>query len=367
MLLGHSPAAVVEAVRDQVGRAILCAAQSEVEYRAAELVCEMVPCAEVVRFGSSGSEMVQAALRLARAATGRRAIVKFEGHYHGWFDNVLWSHAPALSDAGAAARPTAVAGSAGQEAEAGDGLVVLPWNDADAVRSRLAAGDIAAVIMEPVMCNTSAIWPAEGYLEAVRAACDEHGTLLIFDEVITGFRLAPGGAQEVLGVTPDLAVFGKAIANGFPVACLAGSRQLLERFGAAGAVMHAGTYNGQPVGMAATVAALETMRSGGVHERLATAGASLMQGITSVLAARGIAATVQGHPSIFHVALGIDHPIRNYRDAATSDKAAYVRLTTALLQRGVRALERGAWFMSTAHSDDDIAATVAAFDDSLGG
>ena len=205
-----------QAVQDQVDRGILFAGQGELEVEAARLVCEIVPCAERMRFGSSGSEVVQAAIRLARAATGRRTILKFEGHYHGWFDNILWSTAPGLNAAGPEESPVPVAGSAGQDPQAADGIEVLGWNDLERLERRLAQGDVAAVIMEAAMCNAGAIHPAPGYLEGAREACTRHGTVLVFDEVITGFRLAPGGAQERFGVTPDLATFGKAIANGFP-------------------------------------------------------------------------------------------------------------------------------------------------------
>jgi glutamate-1-semialdehyde 2,1-aminomutase len=217
---------------------------------------------------------------------------------------------------------------------------------------------VAAVIMEPAMCNTSAILPAAGYLEGVRQACSETGTLLIFDEVITGFRVAPGGAQQRLGVTPDLATFGKAIANGFPVACLAGRAALMEQF-ASRKVMHGGTYNAQPVAMAAAVATLSMLADGQVYAEIERCGRRLMEGIEQALAEADIAVRIQGFPQIFHVALGIDEPIVDYRSSLAADKARYVKLTTNLLQHGVRALERGAWFLSTAHTDDVIDTTIA--------
>jgi glutamate-1-semialdehyde 2,1-aminomutase len=359
MILGHSPTPVIAAVTEQLGRGILFAGQSEAEYAAARLVCQMVPCAEMLRFGSSGSEMVHAALRLARAATGREIVIKFEGHYHGWFDSIHWSIAPPLDLAGPAQAPTPVPGSIGQDSLAGRHLEVLPWNDLELLAARLARGDVAAVIMEPAMCNTSAILPADGYLEGVRNACSETGTVLIFDEVITGFRVAPGGAQQRLGVTPDLAVFGKAIASGFPVACLAGRADLMEQF-LTRKVMHGGTYNAQPIVMAATVATLTQLADGTVHAAIEQRGRRLMQGIERALAEADISARVQGFPQIFHVALGVDAPISDYRSSLVADKARYVKLTVALLERGVRALERGAWFLSSAHDDAVIDETIAA-------
>lgn len=361
MILGHTPPQVLAAVREQIGEGILFAGQTPLEAEAARLLCTMVPCAARVRFGSSGSEVVQAAIRVARAATGRRRIIKFEGHYHGWFDNILWSTAPGLNAAGSEDHPAAIAGSAGQDPHAADGVEIMVWNDLERLRHRLAQGDIAAVIMEPAMCNAGAIQADPGYLEGARAACTEHGTILIFDEVITGFRLAPGGAQERFGVTPDLATFAKALANGFPVAALAGRADLMDLF-AIGGVLHGGTYNAQCISMAATVATLRSLTPS-FHASLEQRGRRLMQGIEEALARAGIPAQVTGFPAIFHVGFGLARPARNYRDLTRIDRAAYIGFTTALLRRGVRALERGAWFMSDAHDDAVIDATLAAVED----
>jgi glutamate-1-semialdehyde 2,1-aminomutase len=361
MILGHSPLALRRAVQEQVDRGILFAGQGELEVEAARLVCELVPCAERIRFGSSGSEVVQGAIRLARAATGRRTILKFEGHYHGWFDNILWSTAPGLNAAGPEDNPIPVAGSAGQDPEAAEGIEVLAWNDLERLERRLARGDVAAVIMEAAMCNAGAIHPAPGYLEGAREACTRFGTILIFDEVITGFRLAAGGAQERFEVTPDLATFGKAIANGFPVAALAGRADLLDLF-ATGGVVHGGTYNAQCVSMAATVATLRALTPN-LYATIEKRGRRLMSGIDESLSRAGIRAVVTGFPSVFHVGFGLDAPARHYRDLTRIDRQAYVAFTTALLQRGVRALERGAWFLSIEHDDAVIDATLAAVED----
>jgi glutamate-1-semialdehyde 2,1-aminomutase len=364
IIIGHNPPSIAEAVAEQARSGLLFAAQSEIEYEAARLVCEIVPCAERIRFGSSGTEVVQAALRLARAATKRSVVIKFEGHYHGWLDNILWSVAPPLDQAGPAEAPQAVPGSHGQDHLAGENIEVLTWNDLDMLRTRLQRGDVAAVIMEPIMCNTSAILPDPGYIEGVRELCTQTGTILIFDEVITGFRAALGGAQQYLGVTPDLATFGKAIANGFPVACLAGRADLMDMLVTAG-VMHGGTYNAQAVCMAATVATLQTISQPHFHDNLGHQGTRLMNGLTAVFEAAGVPARIQGLPTIFHLALGTDKPITNYRESLQADKALYRRFTTALLQRGVRALERGAWFICAAHTDALIDRTLQAVEDTL--
>ena len=355
MVLGHSPQPVRDAVKTMVDTAIHFAGQTAIEVEAAKLLCERIPSAERVRFGSSGSEVAQAAIRLCRAATGRLKIIKFEGHYHGWFDNVLWSTAPALNAAGPDSEPVPVAGSLGQdEGEAGN-IVVLQWNDLTKLEARLAQGDIAGVIMEPAMCNQGAMAPGEGYLAGALAACRKQGTILVFDEVITGFRLGAGGAQALFGVTPDLTIFAKAIANGFPVSALVGRADLLDRFTAG--VLHGGTVNSQPVAMAAMVATQHAL----TPEHFATAGAQglrLQNGIRNILAETGIPAIVQGFPLVFHVAFGLTTPPHNYRDIARRDHARYVRFAYAMLQRGVRILERGAWFVSSEHKGSVIDETL---------
>jgi glutamate-1-semialdehyde 2,1-aminomutase len=364
ILLGHNPKPVVDAIRAQLEHGILYAAQCEIEYEAAELFCKLIPCAERVRFNSSGSEVVQAVFRLARAATGRPTIVKFEGHYHGWFDNIAWSTAPGPSEFGNEDDPAHVSGTPGMAPHSDAGLDVVVWNDLERLRKRLLKRDVAAVIMEPAMCNTSAIHPAPGYLEGVRKLCDETGTILVFDEVITGFRVAPGGAQSLMKVTPDMAVFGKAIANGMPVAAFAGKAEIMDQV-VTKKVLHGGTYNAHPLGMAAMVATVKSIADGKVHAGIAKHGEKLMAGFERILRERQVAGRVQGFPGIFHVALGRREPIRNYRDATTADKAMYVKLTTAMMHRGVRALERGAWFVSAAHDDADVDETLEAFDAAL--
>ena len=358
IILGHNPEPVLKAVVEQLQHGILYAGQSEIEFEAAQLFCEIVPCAEMVRFNCAGSEVVQAALRVARAATGRSIIVKFEGHYHGWLDNVLWSIAPTPDQFGPETSPTPIPASAGQDLPAGEHTAVLPWNNLSILEARLRRGDVAAVIMEPAMCNTSAITPSQGYLEGVREICSETGTILIFDEIITGFRLAPGGAQQRFGVTPDLATFGKAIANGFPVSALAGRADLMDQM-AKGGVLHGGSYNALPAAMAAVVATLNELSKPETSARLEQQGEKLMTGIQIALADAGLEAQVQGFPQIFHVALGASSPFANYRDSLAADKARYVDFTTALLSHGVRALERGAWFLSTTHDDAVIDETIA--------
>ncbi|MBM3547651.1 MAG: aminotransferase class III-fold pyridoxal phosphate-dependent enzyme [Alphaproteobacteria bacterium] len=364
IILGHNPPTVIEAAKKQLDKGILFASQVESEFEAAEWVTKLVPCAERVRFAGSGTEVVQAAFRLARAATGRNIVAKFEGHYHGWLDNVLISNSPSLEAAGPADAPNAVPLSPGQDPAAYQNMAVLPWNNLEAVQKRLAKRDVAAIIMEPAMCNTSAIHPKAGYLEGVRKACTETGTVLIFDEVITGFRVTAGGAQKFFGVTPDLATFGKAIANGFPVAALAGRADLMDQM-VPGKVVHGGTYNGHPVTMAATVATLKELDKGDVYKTIEKNGKRLMEGISNILRDHQVPNRVQGFPGIFHVALGTSEPINDYRDSTKTDKARFLKLTHAMVERGVRVLDRGAWFMSGAHDDAVVDQTLQVVEDSV--
>lgn len=356
MVLGHSPQVVRDAVKAQVDQGILFAGQSPLEFEAASLLCDRIPSAERVRFGSSGSEVAQAAIRLSRAVTGRKTIIKFEGHYHGWFDNILWSTAPGADDQ----EGVPVAGSRGQMVPGDGELEVMGWNDLEAVQARLAKGDIAAVIMEPAMCNQGAIVPKRGYLQGVRDACSEHGCLLIFDEVITGFRLSDGGAQKRFGVTPDLSIFAKAIANGFPVAAVVGRAEVMEEF--ANGVLHGGTFNAQPVALAAMIATQQQLTA--QHFDLTSeTGVALQDGVRSALKEAGIVAQVTGFPLVFHVAFGLEKPAENYRDIVNSDRQKYRAFALALLHRGVRVLERGAWFVSAAHSFDVVDETLSAVRD----
>jgi glutamate-1-semialdehyde 2,1-aminomutase len=367
-ILGHCAPAVVDAVQAQLTRGHVYSAQHEQEVEVAELVCNLVPCAERVRFNTVGSEAVHGALRLARGVTGRNKILKFEGHYHGWLDPVLYSVHPPLDRAGSADAPTAVPGTKGQQADGENGLVVCVWNDLDALERTLDRhrGEIAAVIMEPLLCNTGCIAPRPGFLEGARKLCDEHGALLIFDEVITGFRLAPGGAQEYFGVTPDLAVFGKAIAGGLPLACLAGRADVMDAI-TRGEVGHAGTFNSNPLAIAAASATLRelTKDDGAAYARLAATGRRLMEGLRAAAHAAGVAMLVEGPGHVFQTYLTDQSEVADYRDFAATDIAGMTRLHGALLDRGVSIVARGLWFLSTAHDDADVDATISAVADTL--
>lgn len=359
LLLGHSHPRVLEAVRRQLERGQLYAGQHELEILVAEKLRRHIPCAELVRFSTSGSEAVHIALRVARAFTGRTKIVKFEGHYHGWFDNILVSVNPETLDQ----RP--VRESRGQTEAVLEEVIVLPWNDAARLGETLAASaqEIAAVIMEPVMCNTGCIPPEPGYLEIVRDLCTRYGIVLIFDEIITGFRLGLGGAQAFFGVTPDLAVFGKALGSGFPISCLAGKRALMEGI-ANLSVVHAGTYNANPVSLAAAWATLEELEQNGEthYHTLFALGQKLMREIAAIAERKGRSVTVQGLGPMFHVAFTHRSRIRDAREYCDVDAVLTTAFASRLQERGVRVIPRGLWYLCTAHTEEDIARTVESVD-----
>jgi glutamate-1-semialdehyde 2,1-aminomutase len=327
----------------------------------------IVPCAERVRFGSSGTEMVQAALRLARAATERDIVVKFEGHYHGWLDPVLASIAPPLGDDGPDDDIAPHLPSLGQLPSSADHIAILRWNDRAGL-ARLFDGPrrdrIAAVICEPILCNTCVIPSETGFLEEVRERTSANGTLLIFDEVITGFRVALGGAQAVTGVTPDLAVFAKAMGSGFPIAAVAGSTDVMEL--TSHGVLHGGTYNANTSSVAAANATLATLAadSGAVYRHIERVGTRLMDGLRETGARLGSDLLVQGLPGAFNTTFGVG-PVRDYRDYARTDRDRQRRFLRALQDRGVRVTSRGTWFLSAAHDDDDIERTLASAAEAL--
>ncbi|CAB4586765.1 unannotated protein [freshwater metagenome] len=356
MILGHSPQEVIDSAKKQLDISLLVAGQTPLEYETAKLLTEMVPSAERVRFASSGSEAVQVAFRLARAATGRWKMIKFEGHYHGWFDNVLISVAPDMSLAGDALHPNPLTSTQGQELS--ENIVVLPWNNADVIEEQLKNGDIAGIIMEPIMFNSGGVLPLPGYLERVRELATQYGTVLIFDEVITGFRVSDGGAQKVLGVTPDLTILGKALANGFAVAAIVGKKELMDHI-ATGKVMHGGTYNTQSVSMAATLATLKLLKSQSPYKSIDVSGGRLMKELSSEFASAGIEHEIVGYPAVFNVRFDLKGPTE-YRSAMKANRERYAKFAFAMLEKGIRILPRGTWFLSSAHTNADIDKTMNA-------
>jgi len=371
LFLGHTQQEVIDATCLQLQRGQIYAAQHELEFELSERVARIIPCAELVRFGISGSEAVHGALRLARAATGRQTIVKFEGQYHGWLDNILYSLSPDPLIAGDELHPVVLSESAGQFSGAESHVVVLPWNNIAILEEYLSqhGTTVAAVITEPVMCNTAVIPPLPGYLEAMRELCTRHGVVLIFDEVITGFRLSLAGAQGYFGIAPDLTIFGKAIANGMSISCLAGKGQYMGLI-AAGKVGHGGTYNSVPPAVAGAIATLDILERDGaaVYKTIEAVGRRLMAGIRELGKKWAVPVAIQGYGSIFYLGfpstdLGDDRQaVFDYRSSLQMNQVLYTQFVSAMVDRGIRIIPRGNWFLSSVHTDADIDATLGAVD-----
>ena len=366
-ILGHTPEPVLDAVRASLATGQAFTAVHPAELALAKRLNEIIPCAEQVRFDVTGTQGDQIAMRLARAHTGRDKVVKFEGQYHGWADNILMSVHPALNEAGPHESPLTMAESRGQPDNLRSNVIAQPFNDIEVLSETFArnAGDIAAIVMEPIACNTGVVEPAPGYLQAVRELCDRHGVVLIFDEVITGFRVALGGAQQRYGVTPDLAVFAKAAAAGFAMCIVAGSRKIME--GVLDGVVHGGTYNGLTSSVAACAAAVEELaRDDGVLYRQMTArGERLIAGLNELGHKHGLPLHAQGLGSIFCTVFTDNPPLKDYRDYKASDEVMRLQFVEELQHRGIRTTARGTWFMSSELTDHDITTTLEAADEAL--
>jgi glutamate-1-semialdehyde 2,1-aminomutase len=362
MILGHAHPRVVEAVREAAGRGTSFGMPSAPEVEMAETVARLVPSCESVRFTCSGTEAVMSAVRLARAATGRDGVVKFAGGYHGHADGFL-------VEAGSGAATGGVPSSPGVPRGLAADTLVARYNDAGSVEALLRArpGRVACVVVEPVAGNMGVVPPAPGFLEGLRRLCDAHGALLLFDEVITGFRLGLGGAQGRFGVRPDLTAFGKIVGGGLPVGAYGGRRELMERVAPAGPVYQAGTLAGNPLAMAAgreTLRILEEQPQ--VYARLEHLGRALEEGLAEAIAPWEGRACVQRVGSLLTVFLG-PGPIRDFDDALRCDRAAFGRFFHGMLRRGVHLPPAPfeAWFLSAAHGDEEIDQAIAAAAESL--
>ena len=364
-ILGHCHPKIAEALKAQAGRPVAYGAQHRLEIEVAERIQAVAPCAERVAFTSSGSEAVQLALRLARAFTNRNLVLKFEGHYHGWFDSVLLSHHPAAGEIGSAESPNVVPESRGQVPNAADNVIVLPWNRADLVERafKLRGEEIAGLIMEPVLCNSGCILPLPGYLEQVREIAHKHGALLIFDEIITGFRMAPGGAQSFYNVVPDIATFGKAAGGGLPLSVIAGRREILELM-FSGGVSYGGSFNGNPVSLAgARVALDELTRDGGALLTHANRiGELLKEGIAAAARKHGTALLASGFGAAFAVHFTARKQLLDYRATLDDDRDLLARFVRAALEEGVYLLPDGRFYVSVAHTEEDVEQTLEAMD-----
>jgi glutamate-1-semialdehyde 2,1-aminomutase len=368
VILGHSHPPVADAVAEAARGGTTFAMTQRREIEAAERFREAIPWADKLRFTNTGTEATMHAIRLARGFTGRELIVKFEGQYHGMHDYVLWSTAgTAPSSLGSRRDPIPVQSSSGIPEAIRSTVRTLPFNDLEGVDRllRREGSAVAAILVEPVIGNCFAIMPDEGFLEGLRDLCDEHGALLIFDEVKTGFRIARGGAQEFFGVTPDIATFAKALGNGFPVAAIA-VRDVIAEEWRPGRIAQAGTYSANAVAVAAAAATLDELARPGPWESLERAGRTLMDGIAKICEQRGVAAHVLGVPAMFGLFLADEAP-SDFRDTVEHDEELYERLGYALIRRGVMIEPDGLepWFLCAALTDEDVSTTLTVFEEAL--
>lgn len=354
LILGHSPRPVLDAIRAELDRGLRTASVHRGEAALAELIAACVPSAELTAFVSTGTEAVQLALRVARAATGRLKLVKFRSNYHGWFDNVHVAGSPGQDG------PSTI----GQDPHAADALTVLDWGDADALE-RVLDASYAAVLLEPAAINPGCFAPPPGYLDRLRQATRRHGALLMFDEVIAGFRMGLGGAQGYYGVAPDLTVLGKALGGGLPIGAVCGSRAAMAPIHDA-ALFHRGTFNGHPLAMAAGIACLGVLRAEAAElfprmERFAAA----LAGHANAEARRlGVAVFAQQVGPVLQLFAGVTG-LAGFADLGRVDRGATLALTEALLRRGVQAIPRGVMYLSAAHGEAEIEATMAALTGAL--
>src|SRR5437868_445581 len=336
-LLGHGDPRVRRAVEAVLARGAACSYENELHTDLARLLCETVPCCERVRFTGSGTEATMHCLRLARAFTGRPKILKSEGNFHGYHDQVMFAIGTPADRLGPEAAPAAYPGSAGMAAGLDQRLVLVPYNRTDLLEEamRRHGPELAAVICEPIYYNAGCVIPTVEFVAAMRRLTREHGTLLIFDEVLSAFRMAPGGAQEYLGVTPDLCTLGKAVGGGYPLSVFGGKAHIMERLMPTGDCQHSGTYNGHPVPVAAGFAAVTAYRQEGFYEHIHAVARELFEGLNDLFARHGVAGHVQGLGARFGIYFGLPGKAASYRDAVVHQRQSMLRFVAAAIRHGV--------------------------------
>jgi glutamate-1-semialdehyde 2,1-aminomutase len=336
-LLGHGDPRVRAAVDAALDRGAPCSYENELHAELAELLCETVPCLERVRFTGSGSEATMHCLRLARAFTGRTKLLKFEGNFHGYHDQVMYAIGTPADHLGPEDAPAAFPGSTGLPEGLDRNLVLVPYNRPDLFETAFLkhAHELAAVVMEPVYYNAGCIIPSKEFIDVVRRRTSEAGVLLVFDEVLSAFRMGPGGAQEYLGVTPELCTLGKAVGGGFPLSVFGGRKDVMDRLMPTGDCQHSGTYNGHVVPVAAALAAVRAYCEPGFYDHINAIGKQIYAGMNDLFARHGIAGRVHGLGARFGIYFGIDGPLRNYRDAVKHQRETMLRFVAAANANGV--------------------------------
>ena len=368
-VLGHASPAVVEAVTRQAVLGTMFGTCNTLEVELAEQIVSMSPCVEMVRFSNSGSEAISGAVRAARGFTGRAKILKFEGHYHGWVDVLAVSNRPSATECGPLERPASRPHSRGIPAGVSEDVIICPWNEPGILRDILRAheGEIAAVIAEPIVANNACTMPASGYLDFLRDECTRRGIVLIFDEIVTGFRLAPGGAQDVFGVLPDIAVFSKALGGGLPLSAFGGRRDIMEPI-AQNTVKHGGTYNGNPICAAAALATLRELAKPGTFDRIMHGGETIAESIRQAAHDFSVPCAVQGMGGMFQVVFTADgRPLRHYRDLLSADSKRFATFWQQMFDRKVHinSSPSACWFVSASHGENELAHVTQAVRESM--
>ncbi len=356
MIIGHQHPHVVRRVEEYSKKGQLFAGQHILEIELAEKLQQLIPSAGLMRFCLDGSEAVQTAFRIARAKTGKQKFLRFEGHYHGWLDNVAWGlSAPSPEQLGSREAPMVFPWTQGLPEKVEDDFITLPWNDAALLEKIIAKRhtEIAAVITEPIMCNNGCILPREGYLQRMRELCDEYNITLIFDEVITGFRTSIGGAQQYFSITPDLSIFAKAIASGYPISAIVGKKEWMNLV-VESKVIHAGTMNSSNATVAAALGTLEVLESENVYERIFSLGLQLMEGLRLLGKKNNTNLLVQGLGPMFHTGFTTLDSVNDFRDVLSYDKVKLGKFIAGMHDRGIRIIGRGLWYISAAHTEKDI-------------
>jgi glutamate-1-semialdehyde 2,1-aminomutase len=354
LILGHSHPHVLKSINEYSEEGQLFAGQHIKEIELAEKINKLIPTAELMRFCLDGSEAIHTAFRIARAKTGKQKFLRFEGHYHGWLDNVCWGiSAPSVEALGSRSDPNVFPWTEGLAQNTRDEFIVIPWNDADLLKKTIEKHhhELAAIITEPIMCNSGCIIPEDGYLQTIRSLCSQYNIAFILDEVITGFRLSLGGAQQFFNIKPDLSIFAKALGSGYPISVITGKREWMSLVEDA-KVIHAGTMNSSNATVAAALATIEVLEWEMPYERMFKLGKELMDGIRS--AATGHKLLVQGPGPMFNISFTDSEKITDYRGTFNCDKAKLGKFISAMHDEGVRIIGRGLWYISAAHTQDDV-------------
>jgi len=367
-ILGHGHPKITESVRNQIENGLTCGVESELSVNVAERLTSMIPCAKTVRFSNTGTEAVMKAIMIARAFTGRDMIIKMEGGYNGWYDSVLTSVSPRFDQAGPETAPNSVPENDGILKAAAAKTLVVPFNNLDVAETIIERNRdrVAALLIEPIQFNLGCVLPKEGYLKALREITEDNGVLLIFDEVISGFRVAPGGAQEYYGVTPDMATFAKAIANGYPLSAVAARADIMEISRPGGRVGYGGLYNGSQASLAAASVALSILNTGEVQEKLKIGTQSLVKRFGELAADLGVEVRMQGFAGQFQVYF-TDGEVVDYRTSARVDAKKYGIFQRSILRQRIYSLPPTSFHhgITTSHNDEDIEAILTAMGNAL--